>query len=86
MLKRIMKNEYDRLNLNNIEEKEIGESDLRISELLNKVRSNDKDLSNNFDDEIGININLRSKYYFNKGFEAGLQLANEIKDIKVKYD
>ena len=84
MLERIMKNEYDRVTQNDIEGNEILESDERISNLLGKLKSNDKNLSNNLDNEIGTNIDLRSRYYFMQGFEAALQLANEIKDVKFK--
>lgn len=84
MLKRIMNNEYIRTTENVLESNEILESNERISELVKKIKSINSELFAELDNEIGSNISFHCRHYFNKGFEAGLQLANEIKDIKVK--
>ena len=63
---------------------EILESNERMDELIKKLKSIDVDLFEELDNEIGKSISLNSRYYFNKGFEIGLQLENEIKDVKVK--
>ena len=84
MLKRIMNSEFTIITEEPPKSNEILESDERMNELIKKLKSIDGDLFKNLDNEIGANISLHSRYYFNKGFEVGLQLANEIKDVKVK--
>ena len=83
MLNTIISDEFERA-VENQPSNEILESDKRISELLKKLIPIDKDLFTKLDNEIGSTISLNSRYYFIKGFKAGLQLANEIKDVKVK--
>lgn len=84
MLKIIINNEFNRITANPIENNQIEESAERLNELILKLKSINSDLFKNLDEEIGKNISLNSRYFFIKGFEAGLQLANEIKDVKVK--
>jgi hypothetical protein len=82
MLKTIISNEFERV-VENEPNNKILESDKRLNELVIKLKFIDKELFFKLDEEIGTSISLNSRYYFNKGFEAGLQLANEIKEIKV---
>lgn len=84
MLKRIISNEYIRATENPVENNEIEESDERINYLLKKLKSIDADLFKNLDNEISGSIRLYSRYYFSNGFESGLNLINEINDIKIK--
>jgi len=84
MLKRIMNSEFTIMTEEPPRSNEILESNERMDELIKKLKSIDVDLFEELDNEIGKSISLNSRYYFNKGFEIGLQLANEIKDVKVK--
>lgn len=83
MLNTIISNEYERL-VENEPIKEILESDKRLDELVTKIKSIDKELFSNLDDEIGLNIILNNRYYFKKGFESALKLSNDIKDVTIK--
>lgn len=84
MLKRIMRNEYVRISRDSIEGSEILESEKRIGELLKKIKSIDSEVFHSLDSEIGTNISLHSRNYFNIGFKLGLKLATEIEDVTVK--
>lgn len=84
MLKRIINNEFIRTTGTPPESKDILESDERINNIMQKLKSIDSEMFKNLDNEIGSSISMYSRYYFTKGFDSGLQLANEIKDMKVK--
>lgn len=83
MLKRMINNEFTRITGEPPESNNILESDERMNELIKKLKSIDGDLFKNLDNEISTSISLNSRYYFIKGFELGIKLMNDIKDIKV---
>lgn len=81
MLERIIENEY-KLTIKNIKEtNEVLNCEGKINDLIKKLKEIDSELANELDNEYGLNIYLRSKEYFKRGFELGLQLTNEIKHI-----
>lgn len=84
MLERIIENEYKNIIQNSEEIKEISECEERINNSLGRLKMIDSDLANDLDNEIGSNIYLRSKEYFQAGFKLGLKLACDIKDMSIK--
>ena len=65
MLKIIINNEFNRITANPIENNQIEESTERLNELILKLKSINSDLFKNLDEEIGKNISLNSRYFFN---------------------
>jgi len=81
MLNTIISDEFERV-VENQPSNKILDSDKRISELIIKLISIDKELFAKLDDEIGVSISVNSRYYFKKGFESALKLMNEINNYK----
>ena len=83
MLNTIISNEFEIL-IENEPIKEILESNEILNELVMQIKSIDKELFINLDREIGSNISLNSRYYFEKGFKSAVKLMNDIRDINNK--
>jgi len=83
MLNTIISNEFEIL-IENEPIKEILESNEILNELVMQIKSIDKELFINLDSEIGSNISLNSRYYFEKGFKSAVKLMNDIRDINNK--